>query len=292
MRTVLLAGATGTLGRHVARELVARGYEVRRLVRRDPSAGDWVADLRWAQGLQGAFRNVQAVVSCAGAAMRLGNWGDRAGFSEVDWEGNRNLIDAAAKAGVGKFVYVSLANGPALVRTEYAAAHEKTVVALGRSGMEYAVVRPTGLYAFFLEILRMAQKGHGVVLGDGSALTNPIHEADAARACVEALNPGTALNIPVGGPDVYTRREIVELAFRSAGKAPSVRCVPPWAFAPVPPLVRMVNRRIAALIEFGTAVSQADCLAPAYGHQRLKDYFHSAVSGKPSGASSAVVSFR
>jgi uncharacterized protein YbjT (DUF2867 family) len=278
MSTVLLAGATGVIGRHVAHQLAARGYTVRRLVRGESTGTDYVADLRWAAGLHGACKGVEAVISCAGASMRLGNWKDRAGFLEIDWEGNRNLIDAAAKAGVGKFVYVSLANGPALVRTEYALAHEKTVDALSRSGLAYAVVRPTGIYGFFLEILRMASKNRGIVIGKGSARTNPIHEADAARACVESLQPDAPVEMAAGGPVVYTRREIIELAFECLGKQPAVRRIPAWAFAPVPPLVRLVNRRMAGLAEFGTAVTQSDCVAPPYGLERLDEYFRKAAA--------------
>jgi uncharacterized protein YbjT (DUF2867 family) len=210
--------------------------------------------------------------------MRLGNWRDRAGFLEIDWEGNRNLIAAARKAGVRKFIYVSLANGPALIHTEYALAHEKTVDALSSSGLSYTVVRPTGIYGFFIEILKMASKNRGIVIGHGTARTNPIHEADAARACVEALEPDAPTDIAAGGPVVYTRRQIVELAFNSLGKRPAIRHVPAWAFAPLPPLVRIVNRRMAGLVEFGTEVTQSDCVAPMYGQERLDEYFRTAAA--------------
>ena len=278
MSTVLLAGATGLIGRHVAHQLASRGYAVRRLVRGEAGAADYVADLRWAEGLHGACKGVDAVISCAGASMRLSKWRDRASFLEIDWEGNRNLIAAARKAGVHKFVYVSLAHGPALVHTEYALAHEKTVDALSSSGLSYTVVRPTGIYGFFLEILKMASKNQGIVIGDGNARTNPIHEADAARACVESVEPNAPTDVSVGGPVVYTRRQIVELAFDSLGKRPAIHHVPAWAFAPLPPLVRIVNRRMAALFEFGTAVTQSDCLAPMYGRERLDEYFRKAAA--------------
>ena len=45
MSTVLLAGATGVIGRHVAHQLAARSYTVRRLVRGESNGGDYVADL-------------------------------------------------------------------------------------------------------------------------------------------------------------------------------------------------------------------------------------------------------
>jgi uncharacterized protein YbjT (DUF2867 family) len=275
---VLLAGGTGKLGRHVARELTARGYGVRRIVRSQPGPGDWLGDLRWAPSLHGAFDGVDSVISCAGAAMRLDNWRDRAGFRDVDYEGNRNLIEAANKVGVRKFVYVSLANGQQFLSTQYARAHEDTVAFLQATGLRFTVVRPTGLFSFFGEILRMARDGRGAVVGKGTARTNPIHDIDAARACVDALMPDERTDFPVGGPITYTRAEIVELAFRALGRTPAVRRIPGWAMAPVPKLLRVVNPRIAALVEFGIAVAQQDCLAPAYGRLTLDEYYRELVA--------------
>jgi hypothetical protein len=80
----------------------------------------------------------------------------------------------------------------------------------------------------------------------------------------------------------YTRAEIVELAFQILGRRAAIRHVPAWAVNPVPKALRLVNRRIGALVEFGIAVSQSDCLAPVYGHQTLDAYFREMLaSGDP-----------
>jgi uncharacterized protein YbjT (DUF2867 family) len=222
--------------------------------------------------------------------MNLNDWRNRSTFEETDYKGTRNLIEAARRARVKKFVYVSLAGGTELAWTRYAGAHEQAAEALRVSDLPYTVVRPTGFYTFFEEILRMARGGRGIVVGDGSARTNPIHPADAARACTEALAMRET-DFAVGGPAVYTRRDVVELAFQAAGKRAKIRSVPPWALKPVPTLVRLANPRIADLIEFGAAVSQVDCVAPAYGQLRLEDHFHQAVLGHPTtyGPSPALV---
>ncbi|MBC8166414.1 MAG: hypothetical protein H7Y20_11155 [Bryobacteraceae bacterium] len=123
----------------------------------------------------------------------------------------------------------------------------------------------------------MAQRGHGVVIGNGNCRTNPIHDSDAARACVDSLRPGP-LEMPAGGPVVYTRREIVELAFGALNRNPIIHSVPTWALAPLPFLMRAANRRIAGLVEFGTVVSTVDCTAAHYGDRNLEDYFREAAS--------------
>jgi uncharacterized protein YbjT (DUF2867 family) len=71
---VLLAGATGRLGRHVRSELESRGYKVRALVR-DPCnlAGEdvevFAGDARRAEMLRGACKGVGSVVSAMGASL-------------------------------------------------------------------------------------------------------------------------------------------------------------------------------------------------------------------------------
>ena len=138
------------IGAHVARQLGERGYAVRRLMRANAGPNDAEGDLLRPETLGDACSGVDAVISCAGASMKLGNWRDRHGFLDVDWRGgNTSLMHAAKKARVGKFVYVSLAHGPALRQTEYAAAHEKVVEALIRSGLPHTIVRPTGIYGLF-----------------------------------------------------------------------------------------------------------------------------------------------
>lgn len=287
MSHVLVAGATGTLGRHVVAELKARGHTVRALVRdsarldelRLPVDEVTRGDLTDAASLAGVCDGVDAVVSCAGASMRLGGMLDRRGFGTVDHEGNRNLLARAHAAGVGRFVYVSVFGGPEMAATAYAGAHERFVAELRASGLPHTVVRPTGFFSFFDAILEMAARGRAAVIGPGHARTNPVHEADVAAACTDALEsaapePETAL----GGPDVLTRREIVELALRVAGRNAPVRSFPaPLLRALVAPL-RILNPRLHALLDFGAAVSLAGCVAPPRGTRRLEDHFRARAS--------------
>ena len=279
MERVLLAGASGHLGRCVAKELKARGYVVRALARRperlDATADEAVqGDLLDPATLGPACAGVHVVFSCAGASMRLGGFGDRRGPMEVDWRGNANLLAAARAAGVRRFVYVSVYGAEGMRALEYTGAHERFADELRASGMEHAIVRPTGFFSFFGEIAKLAKRGRGVVIGSGEARTNPIHEADLAEVCADAVAEGER-EIGVGGPDVFTRAEIVELAFRAVGRpAPKkLTHVPPGGFRGAAAVLKPLNRRIAALLAFGADVSQVDCVAPAYGTRRLEDYF-------------------
>lgn len=286
MRKVLVAGATGTLGRAVVRRLREQGHWVRGLGRSVPRLRGlpldetFEGDLTDPESLRGCCDGVDAVLSCAGASMRLTDLGDRRSFEAVDFGGNRNLLAEARGAGVAKFVYVSLHAADRLLATEYALAHECFVALLRESGVPSTVVRPTGFFSVFGEVLHMARKGRGVLIGSGEARTNPVHEADVATVCVEALDRQD-VDIAVGGPEVMSRRRIAELAFEVLGTKPRITFIPPWMFHALVTPARLWNRRLHALMVFGAAVSVVDVVAPTVGRRDLRSYFRELAERNP-----------
>ncbi len=277
---MLVAGASGVLGREILRALGNRSVRPRALTRRRSAAASllalgaepFVADILDPVSLDGSCRGVQTVFSCAGANMQLGAFGNRQSFREVDWLGNRNLLDEARRAGVRRFVYVSVFAGERLRHTEYADAHERFADELRVSGLEYAILRPTGFFSFFAETLRMLQRGPALVIGTGAPRTNPVHERDVAEACVKALS-GESTEMGIGGPDVFTRREIVELALETIGRRARIRSIAPAIFRGMTAPLRIANRRLHALMHFGIEVSLLDVIAPATGTRDLRSYF-------------------
>lgn len=275
---VVVSGATGALGREVAALLSGQGARVRALGRCPRrldavrAAERRVADLLSPGTLAGACDGARALVICSGASMQLGGWRDRASFHSVDYLGNLSLLGEARRAGVRKVVAVSLAGALAVRHTEYAQAHEQFVQALQASGLEHCVVRPAGFFNTFAALLRLAARGVGAVVGPGHARTNPIHEGDVARACLEALDTRER-QLVVGGPEVFTRARLAEMAFDAISRPARVVRVPGWVLtAAVATPLGWANPRLAALVRFGAAVGAADIIAPAYGTRRLGDY--------------------
>lgn len=281
---ILVAGATGRLGRHVLRELAGRGGATRALVRdaaRVEGAGAsevFVGDARESETLRGACEGVGSVVSALGASLALGLTPKRATFREVDLRANLNLLAEAKRAGVGKFVYVSLYGAEAMRGLAYVDAHEEFVAALRSSGLEHAVVRPTGFFYVFGEIFKMAARGRVALVGDGSARTNPVHERDVARACVAGLDSDVK-ELAVGGPETYTRRAVAELAFAALKRPPKISSLPPRVVLALTAPLKLFDRRLYDLLEFGVAASTTDLVAPAYGATSLAEYFQRLASG-------------
>jgi uncharacterized protein YbjT (DUF2867 family) len=201
----------------------------------------------------------------------------------VDLEANLNLLAEAKRAGVRKFVYVSLHGADALGGLDYVDAHEEFVAALAASELDYTILRPTGFFYVFEEIFKMAaERGRVLLVGDGSARTNPIHETDLARECADAVEVGER-EMPVGGPETYTRREIAELAFETLGRRPKITSLPPALVRAMIAPVKLFDRRLYDFLAFGVAVSTIDVVAPPTGRTGLRRHFRR-LAGIDSGA--------
>jgi uncharacterized protein YbjT (DUF2867 family) len=279
-RTVLVAGATGMLGSAVAAALHRTGVTVTSLSRSPARAAmlsgiaDTVVlgDATRPDTLRGALDGVDAVISCLGAPMAF-RTGDRRSFRDLDTVANRNLLRAARAAGVQRFVYVSLLVRPAWAGTVYARAHEEVVEQLERSGLSYGVVRPTGMFPIFDPFVAMARRGIAWIPGDGQAQTNPVHPYEVAQACLNVLHDEEIRSLMVGGPEILTRQEIVELAFRSVGRKPRILHLSRRALAAGSVLLRPVHPRLSEVTDFASRALTNDFVAPPAGHRRLADHF-------------------
>ena len=276
---ILVAGASGALGRHVTNELIGRGHHVTALIHRRPlptELGDRVdvarADALDRGQLVGLCEGIDAVFSALGASVLPDMRRGRRSFDKVDTPANLSLIDEAESAGMNRFVYVSVAGHRECGHLRYVGAHEAVVERLRKSSLSTSVIRPPGFFSAFREVLTMAGKGTVPVIGDGSARSNPIHEYDLAGLCADAVEDGSD-EITLGGPEVLTRREIVELAFEVLGRPAKIRRVPPGLVRAMAPLLRPLSPRVADLTAFYAEISTRDLVVPATGTRTLREYF-------------------
>lgn len=273
---VLVAGATGYLGGFVARELATRGHRVRALARAPERLGQIAglldeiveAEITRPQTLERVCEGVDVVFSSVGITRQK----DGLTFRDVDYQGNRNLLDVAQRAGVKRFVYVSVVNGRGLRHLDIVKAHEDFVDELEASGIDFAVLRPTGYFSDMGEILEMARRGRVWLLGSGESRVNPIHGADLAVVCADAIE-GRGIEVDVGGPQTMTWNEAAALAFAVSGRRPKISHIPGplarWAVR----LVRLVNRHQGELLAFFATMATTDCVAPPMGTHTLEAHF-------------------
>nr|WP_290227774.1 SDR family oxidoreductase [Trichocoleus desertorum] len=195
---VFLAGASRGVGREIARCLVEQGIKATALLRSEAARselealgitvvlGDALNLDAVEQAMQGA--PVQAVVSTVGG---LPKDGERA-----DYLGNKNLVDAAVKAGVQKFILVSsIGSGDSIVALSPQALEtlkpvliekEKAEQHLIESGLTYTIVRPGGL--------KSELATGNAVLTEDPKVSGMIHRADVANLVCQCLQSNRANN--------------------------------------------------------------------------------------------------
>jgi len=276
-KKVLLAGATGYLGSYVAQELINRGMPAR-LLARNPKKLEHLssgiseivrAEVTQPESLRGVMKGVDTVISTVGITRQK----DGLTYRDVDFQANMNLLKEAKAEGVRKFIYVSVLHGDKMRHLKICQAKEAFVDALKISGMEYAVIRPNGFFSDMGAFLDMAKQGRAYVFGDGQFYSNPIHGADLAKVCVDAIGSAQE-EIEVGGPDVLTQEEIARLAFKALGKEPRITHIPGFFRKALITLVRtFTSSKTYGPIEFFLTAMARDMVAPQKGDHTLESYF-------------------
>lgn len=211
MTRVLVTGASGMLGGAVARALAARGDEVTVMQRRRSASGlrEVLGSVDEPAAVERAVAGQDAVVHLAA---KVDVVGPAAEFERTNIEGTRLLLDAAQRAGVGRFVHTSSPSvahaGAALVgvgaepaspehaRGHYArtkAAAELDALARDTEGLAVTAVRPhlvwgPGDTQLVGRLVQRARAGRLPWVGDGAALVDSTYVDNARDALVAALD--------------------------------------------------------------------------------------------------------
>jgi uncharacterized protein YbjT (DUF2867 family) len=293
MKKVLIAGATGYLGRYVVKEFHNQGYWIRALVR-DPTKLEqtgpflqpevaniiddvWLGQVTIPETLKGICDGIDIVFSSIGITRQKGKYT----YRDVDYQGNSNILETATTQSVKKFIYVSVFDAHSFEYLEIIKAHEDFVRDLQKSGIDYTIIRPTGYFSDMSEYLNMAKSGRVYIIGNGENRVNPIHGADLAKVCVKAVD-NKENEIPVGGPEIFNAVQIAELAFSTLDKRSKITKISPWLAKAAVKLIRPFNKQMSDLAEFIVAAGQGDGVAPSTGTHTLQSYFNELASKMPS----------
>ncbi len=299
IKQVTVFGGSGFVGRAIVRALAQEGYQIRvacrriELAERIKTAGDvgqitiLRTNLRIPASVAAAVSGSQAVINASGIAFQRG----RQRYETVHVEGARAIAEAASAAGVQRLVHISGIGADQrnstnrFIRSKVDA--EDAIV----SGFANAtMLRPSVVFgpedAMFNRMAQIARQAPFLpVVGDGSARVQPVYVGDVGSAVVAVLaRPDTAKSVfELGGPRVYTYREIAALVLREIDRHKRIVGVPAGLmkimgffaeFLPVPPLTHdqvdlLVTDNVArpgapGLAELGIEPTAAEAILPMY----------------------------
>jgi uncharacterized protein YbjT (DUF2867 family) len=229
MRVAILGG-TGAAGRPLATELEARGHAVRLLSRRAPSPPrvgmEHVAvDVTTGAGLAAGLDGVDAVADLADATKHA---------EQVLVEGTRRVAEAAARAGVGHLVGLSIIGCDRVPIAYYRVKTAQEEVVRG-AAVPWSILRATQFQELLATIFAAAARAR--IVPAGRLPLQPVATTDVATALADIVEGGPSGHSTLAGPRVERLGDLARAWCRATG----TRAVP----LPVPlvtPALRAVSR--------------------------------------------------
>jgi NADH dehydrogenase len=142
------------------------------------------------------------------------------------------LFDAAKRAGVKRFVHVSITNPSLESRLPYFRGKAELEAALQGSGLSHAILRPTVLFGqedILINNIAWMLRRFPVfgVFGDGNYTLQPIFVDDLARLAVEVADTNDSVVLDATGPETFTYRELVSVIGKAVGHERPIVSIPP-----------------------------------------------------------------
>ncbi len=214
----VVTGASGYIGRHIARHLLDRGEEVRTVtthVSRPSPFGDAVKAHPYAFD-----RPADLVESLRGARTLYCTYWVRFPHGGQTFEqavrNTQTLFRCAREAGVSRIVHVSVTNASSASSLPYYRGKAAQEEALRSCGVPWAVVRPTLVFGkedILVNNIAWLLRTFPVfpIFGSGSYRLQPVFVDDLAAIAFEAARGEAGVTVDALGPDTYTFEELVDL---------------------------------------------------------------------------------
>lgn len=229
---IVITGASGYVGSHIARRLVETGEPVRAFVRNLNSARKerrleslgiemLEGDVTRPETLMPIFQGATAVIHTVAIAIEKGS----KNYEAINYQGTVNVVDAAKKAEVRRFINISQLGADPKLPYRFLASKGKAQEYVARSGLDWTAFRPSVIWGpedefanTFAKLVPFSPLIYPII-GDENAKFQPVWVEDVATAVVKSLwdKETFGQEYELGGPEILTLEEIERRALMAIG---------------------------------------------------------------------------
>jgi nucleoside-diphosphate-sugar epimerase len=251
---ILVTGGTGAMGSVLVRMLAQQRKKVRVLcMPNDPFTArvkDIAADIRYADiankvDIRNVCEGVKTVYHLAAIIISK----DEKAFEKTNVEGTRNIVEEAARAGVGHFIHVSSASVTYPAPTPYSLSKRKAEDIVRNSGLNYTILRPTLVYGekggqeFDMYLDYLAKFPVVPFIGNGAPLKRPVYVEDVnaglLAVCGNEKTRGKTYNL--SGGEAVSMLDFTKSCLRLMNmKGKPILHLPVWLCRMIAALMKLV----------------------------------------------------
>lgn len=308
MDVVTVFGASGFIGRYVVGEIAKTGARVRAAVRRPENAGflkpmgdvgqvtPVAANIRDDASVAAAVEGADTVINLVGILFP----GGKQSFEALQVDGARRVADAAKAAGAKRLVQISAIGADPESDSAYASTKGIGERLVQEAFPGASIVRPSIVFGpeddFFNKFAVIARLSPALpLIGGGHTKFQPVYVGDVAAAvaaiCAEPKTAGTTFE--VGGPQIYSFRQLMEIMLEEIGRKRLLVPVPfPIAklqaalleLSPIPILTRdqvkllqqdnVTSGELPGLDDLGIDATALETILPGYLRRYRRGVWH------------------
>jgi NADH dehydrogenase len=238
-KRICIIGGSGFVGRAIVHEAIRHGHQVTVACRHPERARDLQvegvrlakADITDGRGLDEAVQGADVVINLVGLLFEKGRYS----FEAAHVRGTEHILRACKQAGIRQYLHMSALGAGQTPASAYARTKGDAEGRVRQSGLDWTIFRPSIIYgsgdSFFNKFKQMTAIMPVLPVISGNTRFQPVWVGDVARAFVASIGNrhATGQTYELGGPDVFTFRELLEILMRVLERKRLLISVPDFA---------------------------------------------------------------